>query len=286
MNIIRKNSIPILISVVFLFCFLSVHPVWTQEKQLQKQTGLIKEGEFFRNLKDDTLLKLIHEGEFSAGGNGTDEGGSVFTVRLPAFYLAVYPVTNKQYKKFVDETGHLPPIGDVWQGTSFSADKADHPVVCVTWEDAVAYCKWAGLRLPGELEWEKGARGTDGREYPWGNSWNANLCRSDFNKGTETTCSVTDYPGGCSPWGLFNMSGNVWEWCADYYDEGSYNRYKQGDLTPPSTGIYRVIRGGSWYCKTAGSFRCAARNFNTAPRGGSGSPGYPNGFGFRCARDY
>lgn len=273
-------------SMILVFCMFSLYPVWTKENPIPKTDALIPEGEFFKNPKDGTLLKLIPEGEFIAGGDGFDEGKGAFSLRLPAFYMAVYPVTNRQYKQFTDETGYKPPVGDVWEGNSFPDEKADHPVVYVNWDDASAYCKWAGLRLPTELEWEKSARGIDGREFPWGNKWDDNLCRNYYNKGNETTCPVGEYPEGRSPWGLYNMSGNVWEWCAEWYDEDAYNRYKKSDLTVPEKGIYRVIRGGSWYCSSRDTFRCAGRNFNTAPRGGSGSPGYPDGFGFRCARDY
>ncbi len=222
------------------------------------------------NEKDGTQLVLIPEGEFLAGGSANNEGGGQpFPVRLPAYYLALYPVTNIQYAQFLSQGQLSESDLNKWillnsdcfvrkAGSRYEAygDRNNHPVVKVSWYGANAYTKWAGLRLPSELEWEKGARGVDGREYPWGNTWDESKCRNGMNRLGERTCIVKSYPDGRSPWELCQMSGNVWEWCEDWYDSEAYNLYRQGELNPPpAEDRGRVLRGGSWSLDNPKYFR-------------------------------
>ncbi|VAW30892.1 hypothetical protein MNBD_CHLOROFLEXI01-1994 [hydrothermal vent metagenome] len=148
---------------------------------------------------------------------------------LPDFWMAKTPVTNTHYAKFVQDTGHKPP--SYWKDGQCPKALTDHSVVEVSWHDATAYAQWAGLQLPTEQEWEKAARGDDGREYPWGNEWKP-YCNT-HEAGIGTTTPVGYYsPFGDSPYGCVDMSGNVWEWTNSWYDEKEK---------------YRSLRGGAFF---------------------------------------
>jgi formylglycine-generating enzyme required for sulfatase activity len=199
------------------------------------------------NPKDGAELIFIPAGEFLMGDDK-------HKVTLSEYAIYKTPVTVAMYRKFDAEQGFLfdwnrrqPEYG--WQD--------DHPMVCVTWEEACAYCQWAGGDLPTEAHWEKAGRGTDGREFPWGMDWDAGKC-NNYSSGPKQTTPVGSYPQGASPYGVLDMAGNVWEWCEDAFEER-----------------YRALRGGSWGSGNLNDFRCAYRYRNAS---GLRLP-Y---FGFRC----
>jgi formylglycine-generating enzyme required for sulfatase activity len=180
------------------------------------------------------------------------------TVKLPEFRIAKYSVTNMEYFRFVEATGHRRP--DHWlRDGSYPPKLARHPVVFVSWEDAVAYTSWAGARLPAEAEWEKAARGIDGRIYPWGNEFMVENCNTS-ESGTDGTRLVDAHPGGASVYGVMDMAGNVWEWTATNYENDEQ---------------WRVLKGGAWDYKGIKDTRCAFRVYFR--------PDFRNGaVGFRC----
>ncbi|MCL4557508.1 MAG: formylglycine-generating enzyme family protein [Deltaproteobacteria bacterium] len=205
---------------------------------------------------------------------GKDDEKPYHRVYLDAYYIDKYPVTNEQYFKFCEETGHEYPsylLKGIFSKRPFLPENIRRdPVVNVIWEDANAYCKWAGKRLPTEAQWEKAARGMDGRIYPWGNEWDAS--KAWFNQ--QSTCAVGSYPQGASPYGVMDMAGNVWNWCVDWYDANYYANSPDRNQQGPDSGKYRVLRGGSWYFDDPSDLRASDR------------VGYPSGTyddgGFRC----
>jgi formylglycine-generating enzyme required for sulfatase activity len=181
------------------------------------------------------------------------------TIYLPAFYIDRFEVTNAQYRLFIEATGHTPPSH--WKGENVPEGRENHPVVNVSYYDALAYCEWADKRLPREAEWEKACRGTDARDYPWGNLIASARCNS-YEMGIHDTTPVDHYPRGQSPYGVWDMVGNVWEWTSDWYDAAQ---------------SMKVVRGGSYNIGTS-NLRCTLR-YGIRPER---KRPY---CGFRCVRD-
>lgn len=226
-------------------------------------------------------MVLIAAGPFI---RGTDERladeGPRHSVEVPAFWIDIYEVTNLQYKKFIDATGRRSP--DHFRNRTFPAGKADHPVTFVTWDDAAAYCQWAGKRLPTDVEWEKAARGTDGRSFPWGNEFDVRRANTPIRwqalKQPGDTTPVGAFDGGVSVYGLYDVTGNVWEWTDSWYQAYPGN-------TTPSEAYgerYKTLKGGSWF--DCSFYKCgiSAPVYN---RSFFAKRTKNDTFGFRCARD-
>ena len=196
-------------------------------------------------------------------------------VYLGAYYMDIYEVTNMQYKEFVDATGSRPPVH--WGGGEISAGRENDPVTHVNWYDAGRYCLWKGKRLPTEAEWEKGARGTDGRDYPWGNDFDP-MKANTGDTGIGDLAPVGRFEAGKSPYGIHDMSGNVWEWTADWYKPYPGSTYMSKDYGEK----YKVLRGSSWggvgHYAFSYFYRTSYRLYIN-PEGN-----YPDA-GFRCIKD-
>jgi formylglycine-generating enzyme required for sulfatase activity len=207
------------------------------------------------NKKDGSQMVLVPAGEFTMGSSQPyfNDEKPAHKVYLDAYYIDKYEITNAQYKKFVDATGHRRPAHstdpdyDLWGEKGFPAELADQPVINVGWSDADAYCKWAGKRLPTEAEWEKAARGADARLYPWGNEppEKMKIVFQQRWNGTQTYKPVGKMSSATSPYGVFDMAGNVAEWVADWYDPHYYKHSPAKNPTGPDTGFYKVMRGGA-----------------------------------------
>ncbi len=193
--------------------------------------------------EDGAEMVLVPAGEFWMGSESEEyvDEKPRHRVYLDAYHIDKVPVTNALYGRFMRAASRQAP--GYWTDSNWNG--ASQPVVGVNRHDAEAYCKWAGKRLPTEAEWEKSARGTDGRKYPWGDQWDASRANSDeSNLGKPTP--VGSYPSGASPYGALDMAGNVWQWVADWYDEGYYQRSPERNPRGPESGTSKVLRGGSW----------------------------------------
>lgn len=263
-------------------------------------------------------MVLVPAGEFSmgapAGSHALPDEQPERRVYVSSFLIDRYEITNADYQQFVTDTGHPTPANPnpnvtLWESGHPLPGIENHPVVNVSWLDAVAFCQWRGARLPTEAEWEKAARGTDRRIYPWGDEWDLNRANSasywagrriDFASGTEweefwlrgdgariskekgikgevLTLPVGSFPASVSAFGLFDMAGNASEWVQDWYNPNYYKDAPLSNPMGPERGAIKAMRGGSWL-KPAVSLRTTDRDWGTMDS-------RPSGTGFRCAKD-
>jgi len=216
-------------------------------------------------------------------------------VYLSGYWIYKYPVSTNQYLKFCKDTGHKFP--DMTTVTYFtilnfripirsSVFQDNYPMTYVNWQQSVDYTAWAGASLPTEAQYEKASRGTDGRTYPWGNKWDSSKCVNGVGKQPQGTEAISGYESGKSPYGCMQMAGNIYEWCADYYDRSYYKRAPLSDPPGPAKGTNiqiagynfkdaRVLRGGSWTGTSKGNYRCTDRHLWFPDRQNSE-------YGFRC----
>jgi formylglycine-generating enzyme required for sulfatase activity len=230
-------------------------------------------GEFLMGSTEAEIAQAVKKYPASFFGNEQPK----HTVYLDAYWIDRTVVTNAQYARCV-KAGQCPSPQatrshkrDHYYG---NVRYANYPVIYVTWSNAENYCGWAGRRLPTEAEWEKAARGTDGRIYPWGNQA-PDTTLANFDENVNDTTEVGKYPAGASPYGVLDMAGNVWQWVADWYDENYYQNSPGRNPTGPASGSLRVMRGGAFYFDSSAE-RSAGRLGN-----GPDVTWDPNGF--RCA---
>jgi sulfatase modifying factor 1 len=254
-------------------------------------------------------MALVPAGEFQMGSDdGDDDERPVHRVELEAFLMGVHPVTNAEYARFVRDTGHRAPaiyelpivvtaggrerektfraVGQayIWPEHEPPTDRMDHPVTLVRWDDVTAYCAWLAaetgrpMRLPTEAEWEKAARGgLSGKRYPWGDRLDrnmANFLTDPTMKLVHGTTRCRSYPA--NGYGLFDMTGNVWQWVQDWYDPLYYSSAPPDNPQGPPSGSLRVLRGGSWLVADVRMLSCSHRH-KVPP------DTYSYGIGFRVA---
>ena len=251
---------------------------------VKKQVPVVPAADLVLELGPGVMMEFVRvpAGGFLMGSDkkkdkqARDDETPQHNVMLGATLIGKYPVTNREYRAFVMATGYRQP--GHWENGEIPAGKQEHPVVNVSWQDAVAFCEWGSqasgqrLRLPSEAEWEYAARGTDGRTYPWGEGIDSS--RANYAGNIGDTTAVGRYASGASPYGALDMAGNVWEWVADWY--GPYAVGSASNPTGPASGDGRVLRGGSWGFNVV--FTRSAYRYWDLP-----SVTYDNS-GFRCAR--
>jgi len=228
-------------------------------------------------------MVLVPAGTFVMGArDDREDNGPAHEVYLDAFWIDMYEVTVGEYKEFLrsfsrEEYQPREPYGSMPPHYFTAPHYEAYPMVNLSWFAAQAYCAWKGKRLPTEAEWEKAARGTDGRIWPWGHEFqpeSANV--AGMRDGYLYTAPVGTYPAGKSPYGVYDLAGNVLEWVGDWYDARYYAGSPARNPPGPSEGTLRVVRGGSWF--TDAWFARAIHRNHAYPEARD------NGLGFRCAR--
>jgi formylglycine-generating enzyme required for sulfatase activity len=201
-------------------------------------------GQTWISPKDGMTLVCVPAGEFTMGSqNGSDDEQPVHAVTLDAYWIDQTEVTNAMVRKCVRAKQCSHPDGDPYY---ISSTTRQHPVAHVSWEDANAYCTWVGRRLPTEAEWEKAARGVDGRTYPWGDQ-TPDCTLANYGGCFGQKSAVGSYPAGASPYNALDMAGNVWEWVADWYGADYYtSQLEWNNPLGPATGDAHSMRGGFW----------------------------------------
>jgi formylglycine-generating enzyme required for sulfatase activity len=251
-------------------------------------------GDTLTRTSDGMVMVYVPAGEFQMGNaEGYGDERPVHTVYLDGFWIDQTEVTNEQFAAFLNEEGNQEEGGVTWlniddedclieqTGGEYGPKSgyAEHPVVQVGWYGAAAYCEWARARLPTEAEWEYAARGPESRMFPWGDEFDCALCNSwrEGCDGYVRTAPVGSFPDGASWCGALDMVGNVWECVADWYDSDYYADSPSENPTGPSSGMFRVLRGGSWYLPEHAAV-------SRAYRGNDLPVSTYDYLGFRCAR--
>ena len=280
----------------FLWAFVALPVTYAEDEKSRKNDfsfmakvkgGTFKRGSTFNQTKE--YLKLCRKTDKTCQLWWFEDELPQKLIELDSFWIDIYEVTNIRYLEFVQATGHRPALdnscqtakcreGNLWEGTSFPPEIGNQPVTQVNWYDADAYCTWKGKRLPSEAEWEKAARGTKAKVYPWGAV--PPKGKATYQRKWRGVFSMTDvgtYPQGESIYGAFDMAGNVWEWVDDWYHKKYYSLGRKKNPRGPADGDFKVVRGGSWV-NYANSLRSAFRRWSRPEV-------RFNDTGFRCAKD-
>lgn len=252
--------------VVLLFIVLALTGCSPSATPIPMLTPTPAAGDVMVSEQDGMKLHYVPAGPFTMGSDSDsrdDNEKPIHEVKLDAFWIDESEVTNKMYALCVKDTQCQPPSSkdsNIHKPYYDAPQFADYPVNNVSWNDATAYCAWAGRKLPSEAQWEKAARGPNGNTYPWGNA----APNKDFSNYSSLgdTSKVGFYPTGKSFYGAYDMAGNVWEWVNDWYDSGYYDESLLSNPVGPASGGYRVMRGGSWnYTRTASALPFAPTSF-------------------------